>query len=84
MKTHITFYRSNLCPRCYVAGRHLRELAAADPSIEVEEIDIMFAPRRTWQDGIRMIPAMRIDNRILSGVFLSKNAIAGFIAENRP
>lgn len=83
MTIHITFYRSRLCPRCYVAGRHLRKLAAADPSIEIEEVDILSAPRRTWQDQIRMIPAMRIGDQTLSGLFLSKNDIADFIAENR-
>ena len=83
MNTRITFYRSNLCPRCHIAGRHLRELAAADPSLEIEEVDILLSPRRTWRDGIRMIPAMRIGNRTISGVFLGKDAIAGFIARNR-
>ncbi len=83
MKTYITFYRSALCPRCHIAGRHLKKLAAADPSLEVEEVDIMLSPRRAWQDGIRMIPALRIGNRTVSGVFLGMDAISGFIAENK-
>lgn len=78
--TRITFYRSRLCPRCHVAGKHLRELAANDPSLEIEEIEVLLAPRRAWQAGIRMIPALEIDNRVLSGVFLGREAIAEFIA----
>jgi glutaredoxin-related protein len=83
MNIHITLYRSSLCPRCALARKFLQQLAAADPSIEIEEIDILASPRRTWRDGIRMIPAVKIGDDIASGLYLSKNDIAGFIARHR-
>jgi hypothetical protein len=72
------------CPRCHLAGKYVREITSHDPEIKVEEIDIMAAPRQTWSDGIRMIPALKIDNHILSAVFMSKSDIADFIAKHKP
>lgn len=34
---------------------------------------------KTWQDGIRMIPALKIEDKTLSGVFLNKTQILSFI-----
>ena len=82
--THITFYRSNLCPRCYLARKYLRQLASTDSSLRIEEVDGLLSPRRAWQDGIRMIPAVKIGDQVLSGLYLSKDAIAAFIARQKP
>jgi hypothetical protein len=79
----ITLYKSMLCPRCHLTGKYLRELTSKDPEIEVEEIDIMAAPRKIWRDGIRMIPALKIDNHILSALFISKTDIVEFIDKNK-
>lgn len=84
MNTQITFYRSNLCPRCHLARKYLQQLAAADSSLRIEEIDALLSPRRAWLDGIRMIPAVKIGDQILSGLYLSKAAIAAFIARRKP
>ena len=80
----IILYKSMLCPRCHLTGKYLRELIADDPEITVEEIDIMAAPRQSWSDGIRMIPTLKIDNHILSALFISKIDIAEFIASHKP
>jgi len=79
----ITLYKSALCPRCHLAGKYLREISLSDPQIQIEEIDILAAPRQSWNDGIRMIPALKIDNNILTALFLSRSAIADFITGHK-
>ncbi len=78
----ITLYKSTLCPRCHLAGKYLREIAAVDPEIQIKEVDVLTAPRRSWHAGIRMIPALKIDNHIMSGFLMSRTSIAAFIAEH--
>jgi glutaredoxin len=80
---HITLYKSALCPRCHFARKYLLEIAACDPEIEVNEVDILTAPRLSWSAGIRLIPALRIDNHILSAMFMSRTNIADFIAGHK-
>lgn len=75
----LILYKSALCPRCAAAARSLKKLAADDPSLRVEEVDILAAPLRAWRDGIRMIPALKDGDRLLSGLFLGEKAIADFI-----
>lgn len=76
----ITIYRSTLCPRCSLARKYLHEISSKQPEIQVKDVDVLRTPVRTWQDGIRMIPALKIDNHILSGIFLSRDKISNFIA----
>lgn len=83
-RMQVTLYRSALCPRCCLATKHLVEIAAITPEIVVEVVDVVTAPKRTWRDGVRMIPALKIDNRILSGLYLSRATIADFIANSKP
>ena len=80
MKT-ITLYRSAICPRCHMARKHLIGLQKQYGEFFIEEVDIMVNPLRTWQDGIRMIPALKIDDKILSGLYLGREAIEKFITE---
>ncbi len=75
----ITLYRSFLCPRCYLAKKHLLEIAGQHSNITIKEIDIMTHPLKTWQDGIRLIPALKVKDKILSGVLLNKKQIITFI-----
>ena len=84
MNTPITFYRSKICPRCYIVGKYLQQFTSDDPAIDIEEVDVLSSPRRAWQDGIKMIPALKKGDQVLSGLFLSKNAIADFIARIKP
>jgi len=78
----ITLYRSNLCPRCFLARRYLLEIIKDNPDIEIEEVDILGSPQRCMQDKIRMVPALVIDRDKLSGIFLSKKAIKAFITRH--
>jgi len=80
---HVTLYKSALCPRCHMARKYLMEIISEDPEVCLQEIDVMTAPRQSWIDGIRMIPALKIDNHILSALYLGKSAIAEFIASHR-
>ncbi len=77
----IIFYSSKLCPRCYMVRRSLKEICNSDEQFEFEEIDILQQPKRTWQAGIRMIPALQADKAILSGTYLTKPQILKFIQE---
>ncbi len=75
----ITLYRSNICPRCFLARKYLLEIVGDDPDIQIEEVDILGSPQRCLQDGIRMVPALVIDKDKLNGIFLSKKKIQAFI-----
>lgn len=75
----IFLYRSFLCPRCSVARRHLLALCSTLNNVEVEEIEYLSSPRRAWQDNIKMIPAIKIGDDLLSGLFLTKKEIADFV-----
>jgi glutaredoxin len=77
----ITVYKSSLCPRCFAARKALEKLTADRNDIDLEYVDILTAPGRLVQDGIRMIPALKANGQILSGIFLSKKSIATFLAE---
>jgi glutaredoxin len=76
----VTLYRSAFCPRCHLARKYLFNIISQKPEIQVEEVDVFASPVRTWREGIRMFPALKIDNHILSGVLLSKENIANFVA----
>ncbi len=77
----IIFYKSKLCPRCYVAGKHLLALCSKIPDLQVEEVELLTSPLRTWQDGIRMVPALKIGDVVLSGIYLSQESITDFVAQ---
>jgi hypothetical protein len=79
----ITLYRSFLCPRCFLAKKYLQEIAQQKDNLTIIEVDIMDQPIKSWQDGIRLIPALKIDNKILSGIFLNKTQILNFIEEQQ-
>jgi hypothetical protein len=79
----VTFYGSVLCPRCHFAHRELLEILHNDKEIDVEEIDVLVHPLKTWSDGIRIFPALKIGDRILSGIFLGRNSMETFIDETR-
>jgi hypothetical protein len=79
----ITLYRSALCPRCHMARKTLYELIAGKADIHVEEVDIITNPLRTWKDGVRFIPTLKSGGRTLTGIFLSREVIQGFLEEVR-
>jgi hypothetical protein len=77
----IIFYKSVLCPRCALAGKHLKALQAAYPNLRIEEVEILTSPLRAWREGVRMVPALKSGKRILSGVLLHKKAIIDFVMQ---
>jgi len=78
----ITFYRSPFCPRCYLTRKVLQEIIYNNKEIELEEIDVIAHPLRTWRDGIRIFPALKIGKRTLSGIFLGRKILQAFINES--
>jgi hypothetical protein len=78
----ITFYKSILRPRCALAGLALKKIIKKHPALEIETVEVTTNPARAWQDGIRMIPAIRCEDKTLSGVMLSKAAINSFLKKN--
>lgn len=77
----IAFYKSTLCPRCYLAGKHLKKALLAYPQVTLREIDLFTDPKLILRDGIRMIPALKINDQVLSSFYLSRNKIEQFLAE---
>ncbi len=77
-----TFYNSKLCPRCAQVKRHLKSLLGSAYTASCIDVDAVMRPIRTWQDGIRMIPALKYEQNILSGVLLSKEQIRKFLVSN--
>ncbi|TKB28085.1 hypothetical protein FCL47_00925 [Desulfopila sp. IMCC35006] len=80
---HICLYKSSFCPRCYVTKKYLLEITAQHPDIDVEIIDVATEPRRSWNEGVRMIPALKIDGDILSALFISRTDITDFINKHK-
>lgn len=64
-----------------MARKHLRALCADKPHVEIEEVELLTSPGRILRDGIRMIPALKIGEEVLSGLHLSQQAIADFLGE---
>ncbi len=79
----IKFYGSKLCPRCYLARRALRDICDVEEQREIEEIEVLLHPKRTWQADIRMIPALQVEEATLSGIYLSASHIYTFIRKFR-
>jgi len=63
-----------------LVGRELKKIQEEDPDLEVEEIDVVANPRKSWQEGIRMIPTLIKGEKKLSGVFLSSRQIRDFLS----
>jgi glutaredoxin len=78
----ITFYHSPLCPRCRAARKNLLGILENRREIEFEEIDVLCHPLKTLSDGIRIFPALKFEERVLSGFFLSKEKIRSFLNQD--
>jgi len=62
-----------------MAKKYLMEIAEQKEGISIIEVDIMNHPLKTWHDGIRLIPALKYGENVLSGIFLNKEQIINFI-----
>jgi len=77
----ILLYRTRFCPRCALAGKHLKALTAGHPDLHVEEKEILSDWKAAREAGILMIPAIMVGDRVLSGIYLSRSAIGRFLKE---
>lgn len=77
----VILYKSSLCPRCHLAQKALREIIAEQPGYCLETVDILAAPLRSWQDGIRMIPTLVVNGNKLSGILLTKEGMRHFLTQ---
>ena len=50
--------------------------------MQIDKIDVLLQPRKTWQAKIRMFPTLKIGDKILSGVLLKPAAIRKFVKNN--
>ncbi len=78
---HIIFYKSKLCPRCFLVKMELLAICQEHPHLRIEEIEILTSPLRAFKDGIKMVPALKIGDDILSGIYLSKKKILEFVTQ---
>ncbi|MBU0484374.1 MAG: hypothetical protein KKB30_07670 [Proteobacteria bacterium] len=76
----ITLFKSSFCPRCRFVSRALSRLRNKFPNLEIKTVDVATNPLKTWQAGVRMIPALQIEDKILSGIFLTRGQIIEFIS----
>ncbi|OEU74903.1 MAG: hypothetical protein BA874_11220 [Desulfuromonadales bacterium C00003068] len=52
------------------------------PEITLETIEVTTNIKQTWNAGIRMFPALKIGDDILSGVLLSEDKIRTFVEQH--
>ncbi|MBW2185682.1 MAG: hypothetical protein JRG71_04520 [Deltaproteobacteria bacterium] len=52
------------------------------PEITLKTIEVTTNIKQTWSAGIRMFPALKIGDDILSGVLLSEDKIRTFVEQH--
>ena len=60
-------------------GNELKKLKEKHPEVEVDPIEVTFDLMRVWKDRVRMFPALKIENDILSGIILGPESIRNFV-----
>lgn len=53
------------------------------PDITLETIEVLTNARKTLKAGIRMFPALKIGDDIISGVLLSEDKIRTFVEQHK-
>ena len=66
-----------------MARRVIESIVKDHSDLEMNIVDVIASPVQSFKDGIRMIPAIKCDDRILSGIFLSRSSISSFIKKIR-
>lgn len=66
-----------------MVDRELTQLQKENSDLEIIKTDVVTNPLQVWENGIRMIPALKHGDKILSGIFLSKKEIKTFIDDAR-
>lgn len=75
----ITIYRTALCPRCKKAQTILQHIVSQEPNLDMNIVEVMAQPIKTFRAGVRMIPAIQCENEILSGIVLDEARIKKFL-----
>ncbi len=76
---HIEFYRSAFCPRCIQVRKILARLQTHYPFLVINEIDVLLHPVQSWNNKIRMIPALKTGKTILSAFTINESQLIDFI-----
>ena len=63
-----------------MASRALTRLQTIFPNLDIETIEVTRHPITTLRAGILLFPALKINNAILAGIFLSQTKMQDFIA----
>ena len=78
----ISFYHISLCPRCALARKHLKNLIGNSYDASVIEVNILRQPTKARKNRIRMVPAIKYGDDLISGVLLSRDSIKQFLQKN--
>jgi glutaredoxin len=62
----VTLYTANVCPFCPIITRRLAELQRQH-RFEIEEVDVTFRPEIIRAKGLRSVPVLEADGRLLVG-----------------
>ena len=62
----VTLYTANVCPFCPILKRRLAELQRHSP-FEVEDVDVTFRPDVLRARGLRSVPVVEANGRLLVG-----------------
>jgi glutaredoxin len=73
----VTLYTANVCPFCPIVKRRLADLQQRAP-FEVDEVDVTFRPEIIRAKGLRSVPVLEANGRMLVGNATSAE-IARFI-----
>ena len=62
----VTLYTANVCPFCPIVRRRLQELQRAK-GFDIREIDVTFRPELIRSKGLRSVPVLEANGRLLVG-----------------
>ncbi len=71
----VTLYTANVCPFCPIVRKRLAELQRHSP-FAIDEVDVTFRPEIIRAKGLRSVPVLEANGRLLVG-----NATSARIAE---
>jgi len=58
------------------------KLLSKYPEVSYKEIEILTSPGTAWKEQVKMIPAIKIDTHILTGVLLTELQIDNFLNQH--
>jgi glutaredoxin len=82
MPVKITLYRTALCPRCKKVEQTLHQMMPEFPDLDLDIVEVATRPIESFRAGVRMIPALKCEEEILSAVFLDETRIRDFLEQH--